>query len=265
MFDNTYWDIPELLKFPLPFTADDILLDSDFALQDGHQPAEYVFTNAQKIAWTTNEEAPNLQIGFIKDKQISKLMQEWALDIFPSNFFTRAFYNRPTKTFPATLVMTKASESSRWHYEGFYPWTNLQEGFARTSAVLNIKLKADEDSDIVFGKPSDYVLDTVEQLYKARTPEQDVQWCKDKNIRSNFYSDAIMTIDDQVTEIDRKVNYDSPFLLNLGHADTHPNPWHRVENSRTTEPRISLRLMCNENVSMKHWIDLHKEGKLINV
>ena len=264
MFDNTYWDIPELLNFPLPFTADDILLDSDFALQDGHQPAEYVFTNAQKIAWTTNEEAPNLQIGFIKDKQISKLMQEWALDIFPNNFFTRAFYNRPTKTFPATLVMTKASESSRWHYEGFYPWTKLEEGFARTSAVLNIKLKADEDSDIVFGQPSEYVLNTVEQLYNLRTPGQDVQWCKDKNIRSNFYSDAIMTIDDNVTEIDRKINYDCPFLLNLGHQDTHPNPWHRVENSRTKEPRISFRLMCNEELPMSHWANLHKECKLIN-
>ena len=45
---NTYFDIPELLKYPLPFKAEDILLDSDFALQDGHQPPEHVFKNATK-------------------------------------------------------------------------------------------------------------------------------------------------------------------------------------------------------------------------
>ncbi len=261
---NTYFDIPELLKYPLPFTAEDILLDSDFDLQDGHQPAVEVFNKATNIAWTTNEEAPNLQIGFLKNKQISRLMQEWALDIFPDNFFTKAYYKRPNKSFPATLVMTKPSETTRWHYEGFYPWTKTDEGFARTSCVLNIKFKANEDSDIVFGQPNNFVLNTIEQLYKSRTPEQDVQWCENKNIRSNFYSDAIMTIDENVTEIDRKVNYDCPFLLNLGHMDTHPNPWHRVENSRATEPRISFRLMCNENLPMQHWVDLHKKGNLLN-
>lgn len=261
---NTYFDIPELLKYPLPFKAEDVLLDSDFALQDGHQPAQKVMAEATKIAWTTNEEAPNLQIGFLKDKTLSRQMQEWALDLFPNDFFTKAYYKSAHKSFPATLVMTKPSETTRWHYEGFYPWTRTDEGFSRTSCVLNIKFKANEDSDIVFGQPNDYVLDTVEQLYKSRTPEQDVQWCENKNIRSNFYSDAIMTIDENVTEIDRKVNYDCPFLLNLGHPDTHPNPWHRVENSRADEPRISFRLMCNENIPMKHWIELHKQGKLLN-
>ena len=63
---------------------------------------------------------------------------------------------------------------------------------------------------------------------------------------------------------DRKVTYDCPFLLNLGHLDTHPNPWHRVENSRTAEPRISFRLMCNEKYAMKHWVDLYKQGNLLN-
>ena len=43
---NTYFDIPELLKYPLPFKAEDILLDSDFALQDGHQPAQKVMAEA---------------------------------------------------------------------------------------------------------------------------------------------------------------------------------------------------------------------------
>ena len=50
--------------------------------------------------------------------------------------------------------------------------------------MLQIKNEANEDSDIVFDNPNDYVLDTVEQLYKLN--EQDVQWCENKNIRSNF-------------------------------------------------------------------------------
>ena len=76
----------------MPFKAEDVLLDSDFALQDGHQPAQKVMVEATKIAWTTNEEAPNLQIGFLKDKTLSRQMQEWALDLFPNDFFTKAYY-----------------------------------------------------------------------------------------------------------------------------------------------------------------------------
>ena len=267
MQDNTFWDIPELLDFPLPFTAEEILLQEDFDLQDGYQDPEHVIRQSKKVGWTTNQEAPNLQIGWLTDKNISRLLQEWARDIFPQDFFSQTYYKMPNKTFPATLVMTKAGESTRWHYEGFYPWTNLTEQLTnpgRTSCVLNMKLSGKTDNDIVFGQPSEKVVNTVERLYNQRTLEQDVQWCENKNIRSNFYSDAIMTIDEEVTEIDRKVTYDCPFLLNLGHLDTHPNPWHRVENSRTAEPRISFRLMCNEKYSMKHWVDLHKEGKLLN-
>ena len=67
-----------------------------------------------------------------------------------------------------------------------------------------------------------------------------------------------MTIDENITEIDRKVNYDCPIKLrDIPYYLT----WHRVENSRADEPRISFRLMCNENIPMKHWIEL--QGKKI--
>ena len=121
------------------------------------------------------------------------------------------------------------------------------------------------DSDVVFGRPNNYLVNTVKRLYLARTPKEDLQWCENKNIRSNSFVDAIMTIDDHIVEIDRKERYDCPFLLNLGHMDTHPNPWHHIENSRETEPRISLRMMCNRKYSMKHWVDLHKQGKFLGV
>ena len=45
-----------------------------------------------------------------------------------------------------------------------------------------------------------------------------------------------MTIDENVTEIDRKVNYDCPSLLNLGQSYTHLIR-RSVENSRADEPK----------------------------
>jgi len=274
MRPDTFWDIPELLDYPLPFTADELLLQEDFDLQDGYQHSQAVFDNAKNIAWTTNTEAPDLQIGWLISKELSRTLNEWANDIFPKDFLSPKFYQMPRKIFPSTLVMTKPSETSRWHYEGFYPWTNFESytgshleqklGHKRTSCSLNIKLRANNDSDLVFGMPNERIQKEVEHLSINRRDSFDVQWNEDKSIRSNIYSDAVMFINEEVKEIDRKVKYDCPFLLNLGHLDTHPNPWHRVENSRASEPRITFRLMLNEEYPMKHWIDMHNEGKLLN-
>ena len=276
---DTYWDIPELLDYPLPFTAEELILQEDIDLQDGFQEMSSVGEKAKNVIWqaykeNAETEGDNLYVGVIKNKKFSHLLTEWAKDIFPEDFFSHKFHMMAHKIFPATLIMTKASKTSFWHYEGFYPWSNYQSypgaeleqllGHKRTGCTLNIKLKADNDSDLVFGRPNDRIMNEVERLYINRRNAQDVQWNKDMNIRTNMYSDALMFHNEEVVEIDRKVNYDSPFLLNLGHLDTHPNPWHRVENSRTSEPRITFRLMLNEEYPMKHWIDMHNEGKLLN-
>ena len=104
------------------------------------------------------------------------------IDLFPTTF-SKAYYKSVLSSFQ-TLVMTKPYETTRWHYEGFYPGLEQMKVFPEC-CVLNIKFKANEDSDIVSDNPNDYVLDTVEKLYNPRT-EQDVQWCENKNIRSTL-------------------------------------------------------------------------------
>ena len=263
---NTYIDIPELLNYPLPFSKDEVFLDEDFDLQEGTTPNEDVFPNAKKIAWMSNQ-SPGLLIGHLVDKTLQRKVKEWADSLFPDNFLTDKFYKGAIKLFPCTFIKTFPESSSRWHYEGQYPWTTDKYGpFTRTSAVLNFKVVGEDNSDVVFGEPSQYVQQTVESLYN-QLPDNpgvnDVQWCKDKNIRSNLYSDAIWSIDEQVVEIDRKIGYESPFLLNLGHLHDHPNPWHRVDNTKCTQSRISFRLMVNEQIPFSYWKDLIQKGEFL--
>ena len=66
---NTYFDISELLKYSCPLKQRIFYWIQTFVpTRWAIYPAQKVMAEATKIAWTTNEEAPNLQIAFLKDK-----------------------------------------------------------------------------------------------------------------------------------------------------------------------------------------------------
>ena len=90
---DTYWDIPELLDYPLPFTAEELILQEDIDLQDGFQEMSSVGEKAKNVIWqaykeNAETEGDNLYVGVIKNKKFSHLLTEWAKDIFPQDFFS---------------------------------------------------------------------------------------------------------------------------------------------------------------------------------
>lgn len=276
--ENCFCELPDLEN---PFTVEDILCEEDLDLIHNYSSKSKLYAN--KVSWhdSTSDfyHGKNYKdnfsgVGYITDKKIMRLMNEFLRDNFPDTFIKDMWSSGVGhKFFPCTLLAW--NDPSDWHCEGLqYPAHNhpvISE--QRFSTVCNFRLIGDPiNSRIRFADGDEQLQKATEDIvtdyiHKEVAVKESADIFSNIKPRSYTEDESLMTSspndyfckadvwEPHLKQVAVKEGFKNPFLLNLAR-------WHKVEIEDNT-PRVTLRLMAEKDIPFSVWEEMVDTGTFL--
>ncbi len=272
---DTFINLPQL---ECPISADELLCEDDRRIMRGDlaliqqaQARQESWIKTDKLHWTA-------AMAMITDKKIARRLYSFINDTFknPKQFLDNMWthqkwpgFNVGEQIFPASLIL-HYPDTGHWHHEGMHSFANPKhfQRF-RSSTRLNFNLVGPTtgtrikfaNHDKTFDNSLRNVYNELDNKFNNAPFVSQVEYAEDetKSFKSFANRDAIKPgskMESNLTEINCKEGYDSPFLVNVA-------SWHRVYLDNPGEIRLSLVFQSKQDTPFSTFRKMHEEGELL--